>query len=88
MGFYFCFDFMVFKKSVFGTYAKDGVFHDRKESEQKRKGFRTPRKRKIKLKNPFHVYNYMFKYNKDFNHVPILLIKNKVKISNKLKYKN
>jgi len=71
---------MVLKRSTFGTYVKDGVPHDRKEHEQKRKGFRSPPKRKIKLKNPFHIYNHIFKYNKDFTRVPTLVLNNKVKI--------
>lgn len=72
---------MPLKRSVFGTYVKDGVLHDRKELEQRKKGFRTPPQRKIKLKNPFHIYNFMFKYNKDYTHVPTYLIKRKVKLS-------
>ncbi len=72
---------MVLKRSVFGTYVKDGVPHDRHESEQKRKGFRTLPKRKIKLKSPFNIYNHIFKYNKDSTRVPTLMLKNKVQIS-------
>jgi len=65
---------MVLKRSVFGTYVKDGVTNERKEAEQRRKGFRTPSKRKIKLKNPFNIYNHMFNYNKDYTKVPTNLM--------------
>jgi len=71
---------MPLKRSVFGTYVKDGLVNDKKEAEQRRKGFRSPPKRKIKLKNPFHIYNYMFNYNKDYTKVPTRLIANKNKI--------
>ena len=68
---------MVLKRSVFGTYVKDGVTNERKEAEQRRKGFRTPSRRKIKLKNPFHIYNHLFKYNRDYTKVPTMLIRKK-----------
>ena len=68
---------MVLKRSVFGTYVKDGVYNERKENEQRRKGFRTLPKRKIKLKNPFHIYNFMFNYNRDYTKVPTHIINNR-----------
>jgi hypothetical protein len=64
---------MVMKRSVFGTYVNDGVPNERKETEQRRNGFRTPPRRKIKLKNPFHIYNIIFNYNKDYTKVPTTL---------------
>lgn len=38
---------MPLKRSVFGTYVKDGILHDRKEVEQRKKGFRTLRSEKL-----------------------------------------
>ena len=68
---------MTLKRSVFGTYVKDGLSHEKKGAEQRKKGFRAPPKRKIKLKNPFQIYNHMFNFNKDYTKVPTLLSKNK-----------
>jgi len=64
---------MTLKRSVFGTYVKDGLDASREDTEKKRKGFRNHRKRKVKLKNPFHIFNHIFNFNKDFTKVPTIV---------------
>ena len=64
---------MSIKRSVFGTYVKDGVVVEREDAATRRKGFRTPPKRTVKLKNPFHMFNHVFNFNKDFTKVPTIV---------------
>jgi len=61
---------MMMKRSVFGTFVRDGVVQERNDIKNRRKGFRQAPKRNIKLNNPFDIYNHIFKYNKNYTRVP------------------
>ena len=68
---------MTFKRTIFGKFVKEGLDYSKKSKAQRRKGFRGPKKRKITFTNPFHIYNFMFNYNKDYTRVHSNLIRRK-----------
>ncbi|MCL2115716.1 MAG: hypothetical protein FWH29_05800 [Methanobrevibacter sp.] len=72
---------MTFKRTVFGKYVSEGLDYTKKVEEQRRKGFRAPKKRKITFTNPFHIYNFMFNYYKEYTRVPTNLIRKKHSLS-------
>lgn len=72
---------MAFKRSVFGKYVKDGIGYTEKVKEQRKKGFRAPKKRKITYHNPFHIYNFMFHYYREYTRVPTYLTRKKLSLS-------
>jgi len=72
---------MTFVRTVFGKYVNEGIEYTEKVKKQRRKGFRAPKKRKIKLKNPFHVYNFTFNYYRNYTRVQTHLIRRKHSLS-------
>jgi len=72
---------LTFKRSVFGKFVNEGIEYTEKVKKQRRKGFRGPKKRKITYTNPFHIYNFMFNYNKDFTRVNTHFTKRKHSLS-------
>lgn len=72
---------MPFKRTVFGKYVKEGIDYTEKVREQRRKGFRAPKKRKITYTNPFHIYNFIFNYYNQYTRVPTHLIRRKLSLS-------
>ena len=68
---------MTFKRTVFGKYVNEGIDYTKKVEEQRKKGFRAPKKMKIKYHNPFHIYNFKFNYYKDYTRVQTHLLKRK-----------
>ena len=72
---------MTFVRTVFGKYVNEGIEYTEKVKKQRRKGFRAPKKRKIKLQNSFHIYNFMFNYYRDYTRVQTHLIRRKQPLS-------
>ncbi|MCL2156813.1 MAG: hypothetical protein FWH54_02190 [Methanobrevibacter sp.] len=72
---------MTFKRTVFGKFVNEGLDYTEKVKKQRKKGFRGPKKMKITYTNPFHIYNFIFNYNKDHTRVRTHLTRKKHSLS-------